>query len=75
MDIEYTIKIKDKHNPPTFDEKLGQGVVSKVVVTFKGATEENLKSPLFQRQVFEQAEEFLKDWFEVTFKQVEDEGA
>jgi len=70
MEIKYTIKIKNKHNPPVFDKKLGKGVVATVNVEFKGAKDENLKSPLFIRQLYEQSQEFLNDYFEVTYKKV-----
>ena len=74
MEIKYTIKIKDKHNPPVFDSRLEKGVVATVVVNFKGADEkEYLHSPSFQMQVHDQAKKFLNDYFEVTFDKVVEE--
>lgn len=68
MDIEYTVKIRASQNPPEFKKGLGKGVVAKLVVEFKGATKKDLKSPMFQMQIHEQAEKFLNEHFEVTKK-------
>jgi len=68
MEIKYTIKIKDEHNPPIFDKKLGKGVLATQIADFKGATEEDLKTPNFQRQIFELSEKLKNEWFEVVFE-------
>lgn len=68
MEIEYTVKINNRHNPPIFNKELGKGVLMKVIVDFKGATKKDLKSPLFLRQMYEQAEKFRDDWVDVDFK-------
>ena len=67
MEIEYTVKIKDKHNPPVFDEELGKGVVAKVTIDFKDANEDDYKHLRFIRAVYERGEELMDDYFEVTF--------
>ncbi len=65
MQIKYTIRIKLKHNPPTFNEDFGQGVVATQIVDFKGATEKDLEKPNFQRQIIELAEKLKNEFFEV----------
>ena len=68
MEIKYTIKIKDKQNPPTFDERLGKGIVEERIVDFKDATEDDLKKPMFLKHVYDLAEELKNEWFEVKFE-------
>ncbi len=68
MEIKYTIRIKEAQKPPVFDDKLGKGVLATQVVIFKGATEEDLKSPSFQRQIYEQGEQMKKEWIEVDYE-------
>lgn len=68
MEIKYTIRIKDKHNPPAFNEEMGKGVLATQIADFKGAVEEDLKNLQLQRQIHELAEELLKDWIEVVIE-------
>ena len=68
MEIKYTIRIKEEHNPPTFKEELGKGVVATQIADFKGATEKDLDTPNLQRQIFELAEKLKNEWFEVVFE-------
>lgn len=67
MEIEFTINVKEKHNPPVFNKELGKGVVAKVTIDFKGATEKNYEHPRFLQAVYDEARELLDDYFEVTF--------
>ena len=66
MEIEYTIKIKDKHKSPIFNDELGKGVVAKVTIDFKQATEENYKHPKFLQAVYARGREILDEYFEVS---------
>jgi hypothetical protein len=68
MEIKYTIRIKEKHNPPTFKEELGKGVVATQIADFKVANEKDLGEPNLQRQIFELAEKLKNEWFEVVFE-------
>jgi hypothetical protein len=68
MEIKYTIRIKEEHNPPTFKDELGKGVVATQVADFKGLTKEDLESPSVQMQIFELAEKLKNEWFEVVFE-------
>jgi hypothetical protein len=71
MEIKYTVKIKDKHNPPVFDVSLGKGVLATQIVDFKTIqTEQQAQSPMFQIKVFDVAKELLEDWVEVKFEVV-----
>lgn len=66
MEILFTIKIKDAQNPPVFDHKLGKGVLERIIIDFKGATEEDLKNnPQFNRQFIETINKLKEDWIEV----------
>jgi hypothetical protein len=67
MEIKYTVKIKDKHNPPVFDVSLGKGVLATQIVDFKTI---QTQSPIFQIKVFDVAKELLEDWVEVKFEVV-----
>jgi len=74
MEIEYTIKIKDKHNPPEFKEGLGKGVLMTVIADFKGLTKEDMENdPVVQLQITELAEHQLKEYVEVSYKVKDDE--
>ncbi len=68
MEIKYTVKIKDEQDPPVFDEKLGKGVLATQVAVFKNFTEDDLKSPMFQRHIYELGEKMKNDWIEVDFE-------
>lgn len=68
MEIKYTIKIKDEQNPPTFNVEFDKGVLETRVVDFTGATEDDLKKPMFLKHVYEIAEELKNEWFEVKFE-------
>ena len=69
MELEYTIKIRDSHNPPEFKEGLGKGVlVIQDVLYRKIKNEDDLKDPSFQRHIFEYSQELLEKWFEVVVK-------
>ena len=35
MEIRYTIKVKDKHNPPEFKKGMGKGVVATQICSYK----------------------------------------
>jgi hypothetical protein len=64
MKIRYTIKIKDKHNPPDF--KFGKGVVATQVCSYKDIkTEKDLKNISFQIHVLEWSKKLLEEYFEV----------
>lgn len=65
MELKYTVKIKGKHRPPVFKDGLGRGVVHTRVVEFKGTTEADLETPVFQKQIYEYAHELLNEYFEV----------
>ena len=66
MEIEYTIRIREKHNPPEFKEGLGKGVVAIQSFEYKKIkTEKDLNEPSVQRHIFEFSKELLEDWFEV----------
>lgn len=69
MIVNFTVKLKTKGENdtviPTFKKELGQGVVEIRTLEFVGATEKDLKSPMFQKQIFETAEDLLHEWFEV----------
>ena len=84
MEIEYTIKIKDKHLPQfkkgmgidaqaelnaLLSEQMGmgKGIVAKVTIDFKQATEENFKHPRFLEAVYARGRELLDDYFEISF--------
>lgn len=68
MDIKFTIKIKNKHNPPVFDKRLGKGVVATVTINYPKNTEKDLKdNPMFALSVVEKAQEYLNDYFEVNY--------
>ncbi len=68
MEIKYIVRIKAKHNPPTFNEEMGSGVLITQNVDFKFATTEDLESPLFQRQIFEHGETLKNDLIDVEFE-------
>lgn len=68
MKIKYIIRIKEEHNPPTFKEELGKGVVATQIADFKGVTEKDLDTPSLQMQIFELAEKLKNEWFEVVFE-------
>lgn len=68
MEIKYTIRIKEEQNPPTFDERLGKGVLATQIAVFKGATKKDLDTPAFQAQIFELAEKIKNEWIEVVFE-------
>ena len=69
MELRFTIKIKDKQNPPIFNEELGKGVLQTIIVDFKGATEEDLEhNPQFMRQIYEMMDKFKEDWIEVKYE-------
>lgn len=66
MEIRYTVKIKDEHNPPEFKKGYGKGVLVTQDVEYKTIqTEEDLKSIQFQRHVFEFSKDLLEKWFDV----------
>lgn len=62
MEIEYVVKIKEKHNPPVFDKQLGKGVVAKIVIDYKDV---DVNQPMFQKHLYEKANDFLNEYFEV----------
>lgn len=68
MEIKYIVRIKAEHNPPTFNKEMGSGVLITQIVDFKFATTEDLKSPLFQRQIFEQGETLKNNLIDVEFE-------
>ena len=68
MEIKYIVRIKEEHNPPTFKDELGKGVVATQVADFKGLTKEDLERPSVQVQIFELAEKLKNEWFEVVFE-------
>lgn len=66
MEIRYTIKIKDKHNPPEFKKGMGKGVLSTQDCVYNTIiTEDDANSYAFQSHVIEFSRELLEDWFEV----------
>ena len=67
MEIEFTIKIKDKYHPPALKEILGSNIVAKVTIDFKHATEENYEHPRFLQAVHARGRELLDDYFEISF--------
>jgi len=74
MLIEYTLKLtSDK--APEFKEGLGKGVVCIQEVDFKGATEEDLKSPAFQRQISDMGDQLLNKHFTYEIKVTEKQHA
>lgn len=68
MEIKYTVRIKLEHNPPVFKDEFGAGVIATQIADFKGATEQDLKSPNFQRQMHELAEKIKNEWIEVVYE-------
>lgn len=64
MELKFIIRIKAEHNPPTFKEELGKGVVATQVIDYK-VTEEDLNSPTFALAIINKAEELLNEYFEV----------
>lgn len=63
MIIEYNLKIKGE-NLPEFKDGFGEGVVMIQEVEFKGATEADLESPLFQRQIDDMGLQLMRECFE-----------
>lgn len=71
MEIKFTIKIKNKHNAPVFNEELGKGVLATYTIDYKGVTEENIKNnPMLLTSLIEKSEEIMRDWIEVTYETV-----
>lgn len=71
MEVRYTIKIRDKHNPPEFKEGEGKGVLVTQDVAYKTIkTETDINDPSFQRHVFEYSQDLLNEWFEVVITTV-----
>jgi hypothetical protein len=70
IQFKFTVKIKDEHNPPTFKEELGKGVIHTRVVTFTTATEEDLGTPNFTLALLETANDLRYDWVEVNFEKI-----
>lgn len=66
MDIEYTVKVKGK-NVPKFAKGLGKGVLSKVVISYKGMTKEKI-TPMFYVHMDDQKKKLLDDCIEVSYK-------
>lgn len=66
MEIRYTIKIRDEHNPPEFKKGMGKGVLVIEEAVYKTIkTEEDLKSIQFKNHVVQFSMELLEKWFEV----------
>lgn len=66
MEITFTLKIKDKHNPKEFKEGMGNGVLLVQPIEFKTVrTVEDLNNPMLQRFLREQCEEILEEYIEV----------
>ena len=69
MEIEFTVKIKDEQNPPTFNEKLGKGVLEKIVVDFKNKQAEDLNTDVnLLVSINELMSKLKEDWIEITYK-------
>ncbi len=64
--VKFHMRIKPEHNPPVFDEKLGKGVIATVEVEYPGVSLEDFKNSVpHQKEVYDQAEKLLKNYFEV----------
>lgn len=71
MELKFTIKIKDERNPPIFSKDLGKGVLEKIVVDFKTATEEDLKNnPMFHLKINDMIKDLIDNCIEVTYEKV-----
>ena len=68
MQIEFTVKVKDKHNPPEFKKGLGKGTIAKVTVEF----DINEKEPttIDAVAIINEKKRLLNDYFEVIAKPV-----
>lgn len=68
MEVEYIIKVKDKHNPPEFKEGLGNGVLVSVTVNIENAKPEDLKdnAPLISK-INNIKDEILNDYIEIDY--------
>jgi len=73
MEIQFTIKIRDEHNPPEFKEGMGKGVLQTQVAVYDTITEEEFKSSSFQGHVFSFGDELLHKLMEVKIEIVDPE--
>ena len=63
--IKFTVRIKPEHNPPKFNEELGEGVLNEVTFDFKNMTEDEFNSPQGQNAMLEIMKGLISDWIEV----------
>lgn len=72
MELKYTIKIRDKYNPPEFKNGMGKGVLRTQEVNYKTIkTVEDFNSPTFQCEALSFSRDLLEDFFEVTIEIVD----
>jgi len=71
MELKFTVKIKNKYNPPIFNKELGKGVLQTLIVDFKDATDKDLEdNPFFLRQIHEAMDWLKADYIEVKYKKL-----
>jgi len=65
--VVYTVKVKEKHNPPVFNEKLGDtpGVVAIHTDTYSDETLKKISKRRIAFRICDQMTELLEEYFEV----------
>ena len=66
MEVKFTVKIKEKFNPPTFNEKEGVGVVATHVFNIEENLIKKLTPDFLQKEIERVSNQLLNEYFEVT---------
>lgn len=72
MKFIFTVKVKDKHNPPIFNEKLDRGILAIYIIEIKSINEDDLQNPMIISKLLDQARELSEDWIEVNYETIKE---